>query len=91
MLWLLLRCIYRDDHSVPSLSGFISQTGNTPRQLTHIDYYLVIPNPITEYATVQECLRYAEQAIDEVNQEYVFTTFDLGVCMKAYPLVWNNP
>ena len=27
----------------------------------------------------------------EVNQEYVITTFDFGVCIKAYPLVWHNP
>ena len=22
---------------------------------------------------------------------YTITTFDLGVCMKAYPIIWNNP
>jgi hypothetical protein len=21
----------------------------------------------------------------------VVTTFDLGVCMKAYPIIWNQP
>lgn len=41
--------------------------------------------------TVQECLHAAEEATKEVGQEYVVTTFDLGVCMKAYPLVWNAP
>jgi len=34
---------------------------------------------------------YAEQATQEVGQEYILCTFDLGVCMKAFPLVWNNP
>ena len=33
----------------------------------------------------------AEKATDAVGQKYVFTTFDLGVCMKAYPLIWNYP
>ena len=59
--------------------------------MTIIDYYPVIFKPITEYSTVQECLRHAEQATIEVGQHYVFSTFDLGVCMKAYPLLWNFP
>lgn len=33
----------------------------------------------------------AEQATKEVGQQYVISTFDLGVCMKAYPLIWNDP
>ena len=33
----------------------------------------------------------AEQATHEVNQQYVITTFDLGVCRKAFPLVWSHP
>ena len=37
-----------------------------------------------------ECLKYAEKATAEVGQQYVITTFDLEVYMKAYPLVWNN-
>ena len=76
---------------VPSLIAFISQTGEVPDKLTKIDYYPVIAKPITDYKTVQECLHYAEKATAEVGQKYVITTFDLGVCMKAYPLVWNNP
>ena len=31
-----------------------------------------------------------ETASREVGQDYVITTY-LGVCMKAYPLAWNNP
>ena len=27
----------------------------------------------------------------KVGQKYVVTTFDLGVCMKAYPIIWNQP
>ena len=36
-------------------------------------------------------LRFAEEATREVGQEYTITTFDLGVCMKAYPLIWKEP
>ena len=61
-----------------------------PKSLTKIVYYLVIQKPITEYSTVQEVLRYSEEASKEVGQSIVITTFDLGVCMKAYALVWNS-
>jgi hypothetical protein len=92
IVWVFLR----KDRSavgqeVPSWAGFTSVTGTKPRKLTSIDYYPVINHPITEYKTVQECLRYAEEASREIGQSYTVTTFDLGVCMKAYPLVWNNP
>ena len=66
-------------------------TGTKPQNTTSINYYPVIYNPITQYLSVQEYLQYAEQATDEVGQHYVFSTYDLGVCMKAYPLVWNFP
>ena len=36
-------------------------------------------------------MKHAEEATKEVKQEYTVTTFDLGVCMKAYPLIWNQP
>ncbi len=90
MLWFLLRMKSDSKGVLPGWSGFISETGSQPQKLTTIDYYPVIPNSITEYRTVAECHRYAEKATDEVQQNYVITTFDLGVCMKAYPLVWNN-
>jgi hypothetical protein len=91
LLWILLRLKCQAQQEVPSWSGFLSLTGQIPPKLTTVDYYPVIASPITDYKTVQECLRYAEEATREVNQEYTITTFDLGVCMKAYPLVWNNP
>ena len=92
MLWVLAREEGQIvQKPVPGITGFLSQTGKIPESLTTIDWYPVIPRPITEYKTVQECLRYAESATAEVNQQYTITTFDLGVCMKAYPITWNNP
>ena len=91
-IWLLIRTLsFQDEQQVPSWGGFVSLTGVEPTKLTTIDYYPVINHPITDYATVQECLRYSEEATKEVGQEYTLTSFDLGVCMKAYPLIWNNP
>ena len=65
------------------MGRILSATGEKPKCLTAIDYYPVINHPITEYETVQEVLRYSEKATREVGQEYIITTFDLGVCMKA--------
>lgn len=90
-LWVLIRtACSKSDQQFPGWTGFITMTGRTPESLTTIDYYPVIPSPITDYKTVKECLRYAEEATAEIQQQYLVTTFDLGVCMKAYPLIWND-
>ena len=34
---------------------------------------------------------YKPEATNEVGQEYVLSTFDLGGCMKALPLIWKYP
>ena len=81
----------QENQHVPGWSGFVSKTGVVPTKLTRINYYPVINQPITDYKTVKECLRYAEEATKEVGQEYTITTFDLGVVMKALPIIWNDP
>jgi hypothetical protein len=92
MLWVLARLHSdRSNQPVSGWAGYVSTTGEKPTKTTTIDYYPVINCPITEYRAVQECLRYSEEASKEVGQQYVITTFDLGVCMKAYPLVWLHP
>ena len=91
VLWLISRTLKCDTQVVQCWGGFVSSTGLTPERLTRIDYYPMIYHPITEYSTVQECLMYAQRASDEVGQNFVYCTFDLGVCMKAFPLLWNYP
>lgn len=76
---------------VPGLGGFISCNGQTPTKISTIDYYTPINQPITEYAVVQDLLRRSEEATLEVGQKYTINTFDLGVCMKALPLIWKFP
>ena len=76
---------------VPGIAGFISLTGTTPKKMTKIDYYTPIHQPITQYETVQELLYRSEEATQAVGQTYTINTFDLGVCMKALPLVWKYP
>ncbi len=89
-MWIFLR-----EHSpkTPGWGGFVSITSDPPKRITTIGYYPVIHKPITEYKTVQECLRLAEEATHEVEKEYTITTFHLVVCMEAYPVVWkvHNP
>lgn len=92
LLWTILRLHSANTRQqVPAWAGFVSLTGEKPLRTTTIDYYPVINCPITEYKAVQECLRYAEEATRQVGQQYTITTFDLGVCMKAYPLIWKFP
>ena len=75
----------------PGWGGFISETGTVPECLTTIDYYPVINHPITDYTTVNECLRVSRVVSQVVGQKYAITTFDLGVCMKVYPIMWKSP
>ena len=62
LLWMYIRMKEQENQHVPGWSGFVSQTGVVPTKLTRIDYYPVINQPITDYKTVKECLRYAEEA-----------------------------
>ena len=93
LIWVFLRMTAADagPQEFPGWSGYISLLGTPPTCLTTIDYYPVIPYPITDYSTVRETLRYAKETSEEVGQEYHIVTYDLGVCMKAFPLLWNHP
>ena len=51
----------------------------------------MINEPITEYKVVKEILDQCAKATQEVGQPYTVTTFDLGVIMKAMPIIWNQP
>ena len=92
LLWVMARYLSSYlEQEIPGLAGFWSVLGDEPPRLTIIDYYPVIYQPITDNKAVQECLRYSEQGARKIGQKYVVTTFDLGVCMKAYPIIWNQP
>ncbi|KAH3820950.1 hypothetical protein DPMN_122703 [Dreissena polymorpha] len=65
--------------------------GNCPERKSTIDYLTPIDQPFTDYATVAELLDQSELFTKEVGQKYVLSTFDLGGCMKALPLIWKFP
>jgi len=76
---------------IPGLGGFISATGKPLLKIYAIDYFTPINQPITENAEAQELLIHSEAATAKVGQHYTINTFDLGVCMKALPLIWKFP
>ena len=91
-LWVICRVISgTSDQSVPAFSGFISSTGVIPKSLTTIIYYPMINEPITEYKVVRELLARSQQSTRLVGQKYTIITFDLGVVMKAMPIIWDKP
>lgn len=74
---------------MPGFGGFISSTGKVPSRKSTIDFYTPINQPITDNAVVYEILKRSEAAMEEVGQPYTINTFDLGVVMKACPIVWK--
>ena len=56
-----------------------------------MNYFTPIHQPITDNAVVHELLKRSEEATAEVGQKWVSNTFDLGVCMKALPIIWHYP
>ena len=92
-LWLLMRMVTnsKETQLVPGFGGFISATGKKPSRKSTIDYFNPIDQPFTEYSVMRELLKHSEDATLEVGQKYVLSTFDLGGCMKALPLIWKFP
>ena len=66
-------------HLITGLADFVYVTGSKSFQLTTIDYYPAINNPVREHNIVQECLRFVGEVTRESSQRYTVTTFDPGV------------
>ena len=52
---------------------------------------IILHQSITDNSVVRELLKHSEEASIEVGQKWVISTFDLGVCMKALPIIWRWP
>ena len=89
--WCIFRVCNTERQVVPRYGGFISENGTVPECHKTIDHYPVINHPITDYATAKECLMVSRVASQELGQIYAITTFDFGVCMRAYPIIWKSP
>ena len=81
----------KETQLVPEFGGFISATGKKPSRKSTIDYFNPINQLFTEYSVMRELLKRSEDATLEVGQKHVLSTFDLGGCMKALPLIWKFP
>lgn len=92
-VWLLARKVGSSGvkQLMPGFGGFVSATGLKPSRKSTIDYFTPIHQPFTDYSVIRELLKLSEDATKEVGQEYVLSTFDLGGCMKALPLIWKFP
>lgn len=91
-VWLFSRYIGSSGKQpLAGLGGFTSATGIHPPRKSTVDYFTPIHQPITDNAVVRELLRRSEQAMAEVGQNWVLNMFDLGVCMKALPIIWRWP
>ena len=91
LLWIVVVLLSTArKQTVPGWAGYMSLTGDVPKELTTIEYNPIIPHPITDIRSVQEWLRLSVEASKEVGKQYVITIFILGVCMRAYPPIWNH-
>ena len=91
-IWLFSRFIGSNGRQpVSGLGGFNSATGVPPSRKSIVDYLMPIRQPITGNAVVRGLLKRSEDATEEVGQMWVLNTFDLGICMKALPIIWRWP
>jgi len=79
--------------TLTSWSGWVSVT-NQPYEVTQksvIGYMAPILFPITDYATVQECLTTSIEACSKLQQKYALITMDLAAAKIALDIKWSEP
>ena len=81
----------KETQLVLGFGGFTSATGKKLSQKSTIDYFNPINQPFIEYSVMRELLRRSEDATLELGQKYALSTFNLGGCMKALPIIWKFP
>jgi len=93
-LWTLCRALLNAGYTVPEWSGWVSKTTITQSSEntsnSTVGYLPPILKPITESATVQECLVIAQQVSEEVKQEYTLVTMDLAAAKIAYDVIFGS-
>ena len=47
--------------------------------------------PITDYSTLQHCLKTSIQVTSKLGQEYTFVTMDLAASKITYDIQWDSP
>jgi hypothetical protein len=91
-LWIICKGLFNKQYTVPDWIGWVSKTADVdPNHLqSTIGYMAPILNPITDYATVQQCIITSMQVSKQLRQEYTFVTMDLAAAKIAYDIVWDG-
>lgn len=91
-LWTFCRGFFNADFKVLDWSGWISKTAENTSCYTksRIGYKAPLINPITDYATVQQCLVLSKEVSMKLKQEYTLVTMDLAAAKIAFDIVWSS-
>ena len=91
-VWTVARAIFNKGHTVPDWAGWISKTApmSSVTSQSVIGYMAPILHPITDYATVQQCLVLSQNATKSLGQQYTFVTMDLAAAKIAYDITWQK-
>ena len=63
----------------------------TKTEKTILTYLPPINSPITEFSTIYEIFEIVQKKAVKRNIKYANITFDIGVAMNAYKVLWNYP
>ena len=91
-LWTLCGGMFNSYKTVPDWSGWLSKTtegGNTVTE-SRIGYMQPIMHPITDIATVKQCLQISMEVTKMLQQEYTLVTMDLAAAKLAYNIIWGD-
>ena len=88
ILWVLSRCFFNKDYTVPNWSGWISKMAveKTFFKKSQIGHLAPILFPFTQYSTVQDCFAISMLAAKKLNQTYTFVTMDLAAAKIAFDI-----
>lgn len=91
-LWTVCRSLYNATRTVPDWCGWISKTSEAQETAvqSQIGYMQPILHPITEYATVQQCLLTSMDVAKALQQRYTLVTMDLAAARIAYDIIWDG-
>ena len=93
LAWVVAHSIFNNNSTVPDWSGWLTQTaasGSDCKQ-SNIGYLSPILQPITQTATIQQCLITSMDISRKLKQKYTFVTFDLAAAKIAHNVIWNHP
>jgi len=91
-LWQMCRGMFNNNCTVPDWNGWLSKTSEedgTVQIKSRIGFMAPILHPITEYATVHNCLSASVEVSQKVHQEYMLVTMDLAAAKIAYDIIWS--